>query len=267
MVHRAHDRFHFLADCPAKIEAVGSYDSEILLGCSDGSLRVSGPKPSPLRLPSAAPPAVLPVSSAPARLPPGAPDGALRAAAECRRLHEAALPVDGGVGLEGAVVRVGCVRQAPRFGERGRPDEGERCPWGRGFEEVKEFGVPDTVEAMWCGENICLAIRREYVIMNATDGALSEVSPCGRVAPPLLVPLPSGELILRKPTRASSGRAVPRVLFPRIAFHVSSVPAWFGVSVGSKIIRLGSAHLLLDEMPELDSFCVFLVRRRVDVPV
>lgn len=65
--------------------------------------------------------------------------------------------------------------------------------------EVKEFGVPDTVKSMsWCGENICLGIRREYVIMNATNGALSEVFPCGRLAPPLVVPLPSGELILGK---------------------------------------------------------------------
>lgn len=65
--------------------------------------------------------------------------------------------------------------------------------------EVKEFGVPDTVKSMsWCGENICLGIRREYMIMNATNGALSDVFPCGRLAPPLVVSLPSGELILGK---------------------------------------------------------------------
>ncbi|XP_057955176.1 vacuolar sorting protein 39 isoform X2 [Malania oleifera] len=50
----------------------------------------------------------------------------------------------------------------------------------------------------WCGENICLGIRREYVILNATNGALSEVFPSGRIAPPLVVSLPSGELLLGK---------------------------------------------------------------------
>lgn len=65
--------------------------------------------------------------------------------------------------------------------------------------EVKDFGVADTVKSMcWCGENICLGIRREYVILNATNGALSEVFTSGRLAPPLVVSLPSGELLLGK---------------------------------------------------------------------
>lgn len=65
--------------------------------------------------------------------------------------------------------------------------------------EVKEFGLPDTVKSMsWCGENICLVIRREYMIMNSTNGALSEVFPSGSLVPPLVVLLPSGELILGK---------------------------------------------------------------------
>ena len=65
--------------------------------------------------------------------------------------------------------------------------------------EVKEFGVPDFVKSMsWCGENICLGIRREYMILNATNGALSETFPSGRIAPPLVVSLPSGELLLGK---------------------------------------------------------------------
>lgn len=65
--------------------------------------------------------------------------------------------------------------------------------------EVKEFGVPDVVKSMsWCGENICLGFRREYVILNASNGALSEVFTSGRLAPPLVVPLPSGELLLGK---------------------------------------------------------------------
>lgn len=65
--------------------------------------------------------------------------------------------------------------------------------------EVKEFGIPDMVKSMsWCGENICLGIRREYMIMNSTNGALTEVFPCGRLAPPLVISLPTNELILGK---------------------------------------------------------------------
>jgi len=50
----------------------------------------------------------------------------------------------------------------------------------------------------WCGENICLGIRREYVILNASNGTLSEVFTSGRLAPPLVVSLPTGELLLGK---------------------------------------------------------------------
>ena len=65
--------------------------------------------------------------------------------------------------------------------------------------EVKDFGVPDTVKSMsWCGENICLGIRKEYMILNTTNGVLSEVFSSGKIAPPLVVALPSGELILGK---------------------------------------------------------------------
>lgn len=65
--------------------------------------------------------------------------------------------------------------------------------------EVKEFGVPDAVKSMcWCGENICMGIRRGYIILNATTGALTEVFPSGRVGPPLVVSLSSGELLLGK---------------------------------------------------------------------
>nr|CAD1843860.1 unnamed protein product [Ananas comosus var. bracteatus] len=74
-----------------------------------------------------------------------------------------------------------------------------RLDGGREFVEVKEFSVPDVVKSMaWCGENICLGIRREYMIMNSLTGSLSEVFPAGRIAPPLVVPLPSGELLLGK---------------------------------------------------------------------
>lgn len=73
------------------------------------------------------------------------------------------------------------------------------CLGGRGFVEVRDYGVPDYVKSIsWCGENICLGIRKEYVILNTANGTLSEVFPSGRVAPPLVISLPSGELILGK---------------------------------------------------------------------
>ena len=74
------------------------------------------------------------------------------------------------------------------------------CAGGRGFVEIKELSVPDTVKSMsWCGENICLGLTRKvYMILNATSGTLSEVFSSGRNALPLVVSLPSGELLLGK---------------------------------------------------------------------
>ncbi|KAK3146282.1 hypothetical protein QOZ80_3BG0264000 [Eleusine coracana subsp. coracana] len=74
-----------------------------------------------------------------------------------------------------------------------------RLDSGREFVEVKEFGIPDVVKSMaWCGDNICLGIRREYMIINSMTGAQTEVFSSGRIAPPLVVPLPTGELLLGK---------------------------------------------------------------------
>lgn len=70
---------------------------------------------------------------------------------------------------------------------------------GREFVEIKDFGVPDVVKSMaWCGENICVGVRREYMIMNSTTGALSEIFSSGRIAPSLVAPLSLEELLLGK---------------------------------------------------------------------
>ncbi|KAL8118028.1 vacuolar sorting protein 39-like [Apium graveolens] len=72
---------------------------------------------------------------------------------------------------------------------------------GRGFVEVREYSVPDSVKSMsWCGENICLGLgnRKEYAILNVTNGTLSDLFSSGRNATPLVVPLPFGELLLGK---------------------------------------------------------------------
>ncbi|KAF4393271.1 hypothetical protein G4B88_002005 [Cannabis sativa] len=137
-----------VTNCPTKIESIESYGSKLLLGCSDGSLRIYAPE-----------------SSGSDRSPTS-------------DYHTQVLEL----------------RKEPYVLERNVAKEG-----GRGFVEVKEFGVPDTVKSMsWCGENICLGIRREYMILNSTNGALSEIFPSGRLAPPLVVSLPSGQLLLGK---------------------------------------------------------------------
>lgn len=46
MVHSAYDSFELFNDCPTKIDAVESYGSKLLLGCSDGSLRIYAPESS-----------------------------------------------------------------------------------------------------------------------------------------------------------------------------------------------------------------------------
>lgn len=126
---------------------------------------------------------------------------------------------------------------------------------GRGFVEVKELGVPDVVKSMsWCGENICLGIRREYVILNASNGALSEVFTSGRLAPPLVVPLPSGELLLGKVFLFSSLNLYVCCLcvvfffvfiacFVRLEEVIFFVDAYFRRTLGSLWIKMGNLFM------------------------
>lgn len=46
MVHSAYDSFQLLTNCSPKIDAIASYSSKLLLGCSDGSLKIYGPESS-----------------------------------------------------------------------------------------------------------------------------------------------------------------------------------------------------------------------------
>ena len=43
MVHSAYDSFELLSDCPSKIETIEAYGTKLILGCSDGSLRIYAP--------------------------------------------------------------------------------------------------------------------------------------------------------------------------------------------------------------------------------
>ncbi|KAL3364334.1 hypothetical protein AABB24_013210 [Solanum stoloniferum] len=218
MVHSAYDSFELLNCCPTKIDAIESYGSNLLVACSDGSLHVYGPE-----------------SSVPGQSPPSdyhnqnlglqqeryvlerTVNGFSRRqmlAMEVLVSRELLLSLSESIAFHrlpnletlAVITKAKGANVYSWDDKRGFLCFGRqkrvcifRHDGGRGFVEVKEFGVPDTVKSMsWCGENICLGIRREYMILNTTNGALTEVFPSGRIATPLVVSLPSGELLLGK---------------------------------------------------------------------
>ncbi|KAG9444669.1 hypothetical protein H6P81_016009 [Aristolochia fimbriata] len=211
MVHSAYDSRELLKGCPAKIHCVGSHGSKLLLGCNDGSLHIYAPDSDRQPLPSSdrrirqepyvVEKAVKGFSKKPLVSMEVSPSrDFLISLSESIAFHR--LP-----GLE-PVANIGKSKGANVYAwdeRRGFLCFGRqkrvgifRHDGGREFVEVKEFSVPDVVKSMaWCGENICLAVRREYMILNGTNGVLSEVFPSG-VAPPLVIPLPTGELLLGK---------------------------------------------------------------------
>ncbi|KAK1439143.1 hypothetical protein QVD17_04958 [Tagetes erecta] len=210
MVHTAYDSLQLLNSCPTKIDAVESYGSNLLVACSDGSLRIYGPQSSSSQSQT------LELTREPYILQRTVNGFSRRPmlAMEVLGSRELLLSLSESISFHKlpnletlAVITKAKGANAYSWDDR----RGFLCfarqkrvcifrhDGGRGFVEVKEFSVPDTVKSMsWCGENICLGIRREYTILNASNGALSEVFPSGRIAPPLVVSLPSGELLLGK---------------------------------------------------------------------
>ncbi|CAI0420055.1 unnamed protein product [Linum tenue] len=216
MVHSAYDSFELLRGCPTKIDAVASYASKLFVGCSDGALRVYAAESdrsssSPDYLGQAQ--ELRKEGYALERTVNGYSKKSLLAM-EVLASRELLLSLSESIAFhrlpnletfavitkaKGANVYSWDDRRGYLCFARQKRVCIIRHDAGRGFVEVKEFGVPDMVKSMsWCGENICLGIKKEYVILNATSGALSEVFPSGRLAPPLVVPLPSGELLLGK---------------------------------------------------------------------
>ncbi|KAF5463988.1 hypothetical protein F2P56_014106 [Juglans regia] len=218
MVHSAYDSFELLNNCPFKIDAVESYGSKLLLGCSDGSLKIYVPEYS---VSDRSPPSDYHLHAHELRKEPYALErnfsGFSRKpllAMEVLESRELLLSLSESIAFHklpnletNAVITKAKGANVYSWDDR----RGFLCfarqkrvcifrhDGGRGFVEVKEYNVPDTVKSMsWCGENICLGIRKEYMILNATNGALSEVFPSGRLAPPLVISLPSGELLLGK---------------------------------------------------------------------
>ncbi|KVI02856.1 Citron-like protein [Cynara cardunculus var. scolymus] len=220
MVHSAYDSLQLFKDCPTKIDAVESYGSNLLVACADGSLRIYGPESSTSSA-DRSPPSNRHSQTLELKREPYVLERTVNGfsrkpmlAMEVLGSRELLLSLSESISFHKlpnletlAVITKAKGANAYSWDDR----RGFLCfarqkrvcifrhEGGRGFVEVKEFGVPDTVKSMsWCGENICLGIRRDYTILNATNGALSEVFPSGRIAPPLVVSLPSGELLLGK---------------------------------------------------------------------
>lgn len=219
-MHTAFDSLELLKGCPTKIDAVESYGSNLLVACADGSLRIYGPESS-TSSGDRSPPSDRHSKTLELKREPYVLERTVNGfskkpmlAMEVLGSRELLLSLSESISFHKlpnletlAVITKAKGANAYSWDDR----RGFLCfarqkrvcifrhDGGRGFVEVKEFGVPDTVKSMsWCGENICLGIRREYTILNAINGALSEVFPSGRIAPPLVVSLPSGELLLGK---------------------------------------------------------------------
>ncbi|CAM8912255.1 unnamed protein product [Rhodiola kirilowii] len=218
MVHSAYDSLELLSNCASKIDAIQSHDSNIFLACTDGSLRIYAPSSSdPDRSPASdrhvQPAELLKEAYVLRRTVTGfykktmiamevsASKELLISLSESIAFHK--LPNLETVAVITKAKGANAFAWDDRRGFLCFARQKRVCIFrhdgGRGFVEVKDFGIPDTVKSMsWCGENICLGIKREYMILNVTNGALSEVFPSGRIAPPLVVSLPSGELLLGK---------------------------------------------------------------------
>ncbi|KAE8649169.1 hypothetical protein Csa_014648 [Cucumis sativus] len=218
MVHSAYDSFELLKDNPSKIESIESYGSKLFIGCSDGSLRIYSPNSSASDRSSASDfhSRSTELQQEQYVLEKNVSGFSRRSLVSMEVIdsRELLLTLSESIAFHKlpnletlAVITKAKGANAYSWDDR----RGFLCfarqkrvcifrhDGGRGFVEVKEFGVPDTVKSMsWCGENICLGIKREYVILNATSGALTDVFPSGRLAPPLVVSLPSGELLLGK---------------------------------------------------------------------
>nr|XP_043618228.1 vacuolar sorting protein 39-like [Erigeron canadensis] len=222
MVHTAYDSIQILNDCPKKINAVEFHGSNLLIACSDGSLRIYGSES---------------LSRSQSSSSSSSPDHISQSLDLKKGLYVLERTVNGfskkqvlaikvldSVGLLLSLSESIVFHRFPNLetvaviskakganlyawdGNRGFlcfARQKRVCIYrhngGRGFVEVKDFGVPDVVKSMcWSGENICMGIRRGYMILNATNGALAELFPSGRIAPPLVASLPTGELLLGK---------------------------------------------------------------------
>ncbi|XP_057542149.1 vacuolar sorting protein 39 [Amaranthus tricolor] len=218
MVHSAYDSFELLCDSPTKIDAVESYGSKLIIGCNDGSLRIYSPESSSSDV--CAPSdhrsgelELLKESYVLDRTMSGFSRRPITVM-EVLRSKELLLTLSESISFHKlpSLETVAVIAKAKGASAYSWDDSRAflcfsrqrrvcifRHDGGRGFVEVKDYGVPDTVKSMaWCGENICIGVRKEYMMLNASTGVLSEVFSSGRISPPLVVSLPSGGLLLGK---------------------------------------------------------------------
>ncbi|PNY10524.1 Vam6/Vps39-like protein, partial [Trifolium pratense] len=251
MVHSAYDCLELVSNFNGKIEAIQSYGSKLLLGCSDGSLRIYSPetessdhsKPYLLEknLTGFAKKPIVSMEVVESR-------ELLLSLSESIAFHRLSSLETIAVITKAKGANVFCWDDRRGFLCFARQKRVciFRHDGGRGFVEVKEFGVPDVVKSMsWCGENICLGIRREYMILNTSNGALSEVFTSGRLAPPLVVPLPSGELLLGKENIGvfvdQNGKLIPegRILWSEAPLEVV-IQKPYAIALLSRFVEIRS---------------------------
>ncbi|MCO5575279.1 hypothetical protein L7F22_029079 [Adiantum nelumboides] len=218
MGHIAYDVKELVKACPVKIESVTCWGSRLLISCIDGSLRIYSPEssdPPDLSEKDADPfPAIKksdtftlqntligfskkPITS----MTVAHSKNLLITLSDAIVVHKlpgldtvAYLTNSKGATLYAWDEKQGllCVARQKRlliYQHNGSRD----------FTELKELAAPDVVKSIaWCGESVCLGIRREYVIVNTTTGLAIELFPCGRNASPLILPLSHDELFLGK---------------------------------------------------------------------
>ncbi|KAI5082169.1 hypothetical protein GOP47_0001912 [Adiantum capillus-veneris] len=217
MGHIAYDVKELVKACPVKIESVTCWGSRLLISCIDGSLRIYCPesdRPDPLEKDADSFPAIKksdtfalqntligfskkPITS----MTVAHSRNLLITLSDAIVVHKlpgldtvAYLANSKGATLYAWDEKQGllCVARQKRlliYQHNGSRD----------FTELKELAAPDVVKSIaWCGESVCLGIRREYVIVNTTTGLAIELFPCGRIASPLILPLLNGELLLGK---------------------------------------------------------------------
>ena len=51
---------------------------------------------------------------------------------------------------------------------------------------------------VWAGSNLCLAVKKDYILLDCESGASSEMLAGGRTGPPLLTLLPDREMLVGK---------------------------------------------------------------------
>jgi hypothetical protein len=70
---------------------------------------------------------------------------------------------------------------------------------GMDWIEVKEVQLVDAARALaWCGNSICVGMKRDYVMVHVPTGTVTDIFPTGKSANPVITLLPGDQLLLSK---------------------------------------------------------------------